>query len=200
MPISPSSGRRAPPSHCGPPTAPSSTASAPRAAASVSGGSGSPHSSIADAAEGMALEAQLRRDQRSSRSASSITSGPTPSPGRATTRPRHASSPRVRSSRNSWSALDAVLAERAAVRREQMPEEPLLALRRAKRLLVLALVRPQRRDEPEPPVDEVDDLDVERRDLRAQAVDERILDVGAQIPTPSSASSASTSGSISIGS
>ena len=202
MPISPSSGRRAPPSHFGPPTAAEqhgvgAARRGQRLGRQADRRTGRSPSRRRDGARRSARA----RPGASSRSASSITSGPTPSPGSAATRRCHASS-----------SAGQVEQERPGdARPPSSLSGPLFDARRccsshssrsgrAKRLLVLALVRPQGRDNPEPPVDEVDDLHVERGDLRPQAVDERILDVSAQMPTPSSASSASTSGSISIGS
>ena len=59
----PASGRTAPPSHFGPPTAPSSTRVAARQAASVSGGSGSPVASIAAPPNGVLLDLDVERQR-----------------------------------------------------------------------------------------------------------------------------------------
>src|ERR1019366_1279441 len=73
------------PSHCGPPTAPNSTASAFLALAIVSSGSGRPVFSKAvppiRPSSSVYAKLRLRPYQESTRSVASITSGPMPSPG-----------------------------------------------------------------------------------------------------------------------
>ncbi len=80
----PCSGRTAARSYSGEPTAASSTASALRHAASVSGGSGSPHSRMPGPPNGRSSISSSSGSARSARIASRITSGPMPSPPRQT--------------------------------------------------------------------------------------------------------------------
>src|SRR5579864_8146719 len=80
--MSPSSGRGVIPSHCGPPTAPTSTASAPWHAWSVWVGSGRLYAPIP--APPNSCSSKDMPSAISTRTASPITSGPMPSPGRHT--------------------------------------------------------------------------------------------------------------------
>ena len=86
----PASGRTLPPSHFGPPTAPSSTARAERQAASVSAGSGSPNSSIAAPPNGRLTVSTSSGRCSSTRTACSSTSGPDAVTGQAGDHLRHA--------------------------------------------------------------------------------------------------------------
>ena len=82
----PTSGRTAPLSHFGPPTAPKNTASDARQASRVSSGYGSPTASIAAPPKSCSVNSSEKpwalAAPSSTRIAACVTSGPIPSPGR----------------------------------------------------------------------------------------------------------------------
>src|SRR5581483_11279677 len=186
--ISACSGRTRASYQRGPPTAPTRTASAWRHAVSVTSGSGRPYWSIAAPPNGSSWKPMP--NAISTRTASDITSGPTPSPGRQTT----------------LCAMDLLAGqvehvpeelgdtggrERAGVRGLQLDDELLLALVVAQRDPLRALVLVQRAHELEPLVHRGEQLAVGRADLLPE------LGELVHAMTPSSSSSASTSASIS---
>ena len=195
-PISPASGRTAPPSHFGPPTAPSSTASAARQAASVSAGQRVADRVDRGAAERRAPRPRRRAAARRARARpAAITSGPIPSPGRQTIRLAHrASSRRVRSSTKPVEVGDA--RRRRAGRRSracELREHRVLAAGVAQRDPVrAALWSCSRRTISSRRLTAREQLAVERRDLLAQLGDDAV--VASRRSLPARSSSASTSG------
>ena len=111
---SPASGRTGEPSHFGPPTAPSSTASAARQAASVSGGQRVADRVDRGAAERVLLDVDLERQRLSTCTAYGHHLGPDPVAGQADDAARHVRAPRlVRSSTKRTSSASAVVGQRA---------------------------------------------------------------------------------------
>src|SRR6478672_6053861 len=126
--ISPCSGRLSEPSHCGPPTAPTRTASACLQASSVGSGSGFPQPSTAAPPKGCSSKGMP--SAWSTRTACTITSGPIPSPGRQTTLASCTVDLLAGQVEHVAEELgDAGRRERAAVRGLQLDDELLLARR-----------------------------------------------------------------------
>ena len=140
----------APPSHSGPPTAPSRTASAATQAASVAGGSGSPQRVDRGAAERVLLDLDARAAAPRARAPPrAITSGPIPSPGRQTIALYSpCSSRRVRSSTSSTRPPTPSSESGPAFARWSVSQHRLLAAGIAQRDPVLDLVLVQPRAPP----------------------------------------------------
>src|SRR5262249_12328396 len=158
-----------------------------------SAGSGSPTASIAAPPKGRSSTESSSGSASSTRTATAITSGPIPSPGRQTIRLPTAELPLGQPEHVADEVGDPVVRQRPGVLRLQAGAHRLLAAgiddRDPARLLVLE-------DPPgelQPPVHRRDERVVRRRDLLAQLADDRV----GHAVTPSSSSSASTSASIS---
>src|SRR5262245_8999702 len=172
--MSPASGRTAAPSHFGPPTAPSSTASATRQAASVSAGSGSPASSIAAPPKACSSTASSSGSTASTRTATAITSGPIPSPGRQTIRLGAMQLSTRQVEHVAVEVREAGPGQRARILGGEQREHLALTPEVAERDAVRELVVVQPPDDLDPAVDRRDQLAVERGDLLAELRDDRV--------------------------
>src|SRR3982074_1479701 len=150
-----------PPSHFGPPTAPSSTARAERQAASVCGGSAAPPNGRRTASTSSGRCSRTR-------TACSRTSGPMPSPGRQAITSGTRDLILDKREHEHEQLVEPLVRDRTAVHALDVRDEPRLALRVEERKTALLLVLRKRPHGLDARVDRADEAHVERRDLVAE--------------------------------